>query len=108
MEDKNKKDTYYDPAESAFRVRQMILERKAREKAEQEEKLREYRRSQGLLENPEPKKQHFDSVNTLENDEATVLYIIVMLVGTIFHDRILIWIAATIIYFAFITRHDRK
>lgn len=26
------------------------------------------------------------------------IYVIVMVVGTIFHDRILIWIAATIIY----------
>lgn len=48
-----------------------------------------------------------DHPNTMENGPATFLYILVMLGGTIFNDRWLIWIAATIIYFRFITRHER-
>lgn len=36
---------------------------------------------------------------------ATVIYIAVMFFGSIFHARVLIWIAATLIYFNFINRH---
>lgn len=32
---------------------------------------------------------------------ATAIYIVVMVGGTIFNDRILIWIAATVIYFIY-------
>jgi hypothetical protein len=46
-----------------------------------------------------------DHPNTLENGTATLLYIVVMLVGAIFHDRIGIWVITSIIYFNFITRH---
>ena len=57
---------------------------------------------------PKPyENKHFDHPNTMENDLATVLYVIVMVGGVIFNDRWLIWIAATIIYFRHITRHDR-
>lgn len=47
-----------------------------------------------------------DHPNTLENGTATILYILSMIGGAIFNDRILIWIVATIIYVNFITRHD--
>lgn len=105
MEDKDKE---YDPLKIVRMTQELRHERIRKEKAEEEERLREYRRSQGLLENPEPKKQHFDSVNTLENDEATVLYIAVMIIGALFYDRILIWITATVIFFLFMTRHSRR
>lgn len=49
-----------------------------------------------------------DSVNTIQNDEATILYIVAMLGGAIFEDRILIWISATVIYFWHITRFKRR
>ena len=49
-----------------------------------------------------------DNPNTMENGTATALYIIVMLVGTIFIDRWLIWIMASLIYFNFINRHKKK
>lgn len=49
-----------------------------------------------------------DSIYTIDNDSATLLYIIVMLGGLIFQDRLVIWIGATIVYFLHLTRHNRK
>lgn len=49
-----------------------------------------------------------DNPNTMENGTATTLYIIVMLVGTIFIDWWLIWIIASVVYFRFIGRHKKK
>ena len=49
-----------------------------------------------------------DSPYTMENSTATFLYIVVMVVGTLFKDRWLIYIVATIIYLSFITRHSGK
>lgn len=49
-----------------------------------------------------------DHPSTMENSTATVLYIIIMLVGIIFTDGWLIWIFASIVYFRFITRYERR
>ena len=49
-----------------------------------------------------------DHPSTMENSTATVLYIIIMLVGIIFTDRWLLWIFASIVYFRFITRYERR
>lgn len=49
-----------------------------------------------------------DSPYTLENSTATVFYIITMVVGTLFVDRWLIYIAATFIYIMFKRRHKKK
>lgn len=49
-----------------------------------------------------------DSPYTIENSTATVFYIITMVVGTLFIDRWLIYIAATLIYFGFKNRHNKK
>lgn len=46
-----------------------------------------------------------DSPYAMENSTATILYIITMVGGSIFTDRILIWIFATIIWFNHISRH---
>lgn len=48
-----------------------------------------------------------DSIYTIENGTATILYIVVMFVAIIFNDRILIWIVASFIYFRFIARHKK-
>lgn len=53
----------------------------------------------------EPK---YDNVNTIETSSAVLLYIVTMIVGTIFIDRWLIWIVATFIFLGFIFRHDIK
>ena len=49
-----------------------------------------------------------DHPNSLENDEATILWIVVMAVATIFKGNWLIWIIATIIWRRYITRHKRR
>ena len=46
-----------------------------------------------------------DHPSTMENSTATILYILVMIVGAIFKDRLLIWVAASVIYFSFINRY---
>lgn len=46
-----------------------------------------------------------DHPSTMENGTATFFYIVVMIVGAIFIDRLLIWVAASIIYFSFINRY---
>lgn len=52
--------------------------------------------------------RNYDHPNSLENDEATILWIVVMAVATIFKGNWLIWIIATIIWRRYITRHKRK
>jgi hypothetical protein len=54
-----------------------------------------------------PKKETWDHPNTMENSTATFLWIVVMLVGSIFKGNWMIWIIATIVWARFITRHDR-
>lgn len=54
---------------------------------------------------PEPQ---FDSMYALENDEATVLYIVGMCVVSIFHGNWIFWIVFTIIWQRYIHRHNRK
>ena len=46
-----------------------------------------------------------DHPNTMENGPATALYIISMIVGSIFNHRWIIWAIATFIWLKFITRH---
>ena len=48
---------------------------------------------------------HAENSNSLDDGEATVTWIIVMLVGTIFHARWLIWIVATAIYVCRLNRY---
>ena len=52
-------------------------------------------------------KKYCDHPNTMENSTATVLWIVVMLVGSIFKGNWVIWIVATIIWLNFITRHKK-
>lgn len=49
-----------------------------------------------------------DHPNSLENDEATILWIVVMAIATIFKGNWIIWIVATIIWRKYITRHKIK
>lgn len=48
-----------------------------------------------------------DSIGSLENWQATMLYIVAMLVGAIFVDRLIIWVIATFIWLKFITRNKK-
>lgn len=45
-----------------------------------------------------------DHPNTIENGTATFWYIVIMIVGTFFNDRLLIYVVTSIIYFNFINR----
>lgn len=54
-----------------------------------------------------PKKETWDHPNTMENSTATVLWIVVMLVGSIFKGNWVIWIIATVVWAKFITRHNK-
>ena len=49
-----------------------------------------------------------DSPYTMEDGTATFFYIITMVIGTLFVDRWLIYIAATFIYIMFKRRHSKK
>ena len=50
---------------------------------------------------------HFDHPDSMTNGQATAWYILIMAIGLIFNARWIIWIVASIIYFRFITRHNR-
>jgi hypothetical protein len=47
-----------------------------------------------------------DHINSFENSSATIIYILVMIFGSIFNSRWLIWIVATLVFSNFISRHD--
>ena len=65
-------------------------------------------KNQQKKESAEEQFQKYDHPNSLENDEATVIWIIIMAVATIFKGNWIIWIIATIIWRRYITRHKRK
>jgi hypothetical protein len=46
-----------------------------------------------------------DHPNTMEDGTAMLLYMIAMIGGAIFNDRLIIWIISTIAFLKFITRH---
>lgn len=90
-------------------VRKKMQERKIREEAERLEKERQARIAAGYPAEPiPPKKPQYDSPYAMENSTATFLYIVAMIVGTLFQDRILVYAAATIIWWKYITRHKEK
>ena len=91
------------------KVRQMRQEDEEREKAEREERNRQIRIAAGYPADPlPPKKPQYDSPYAMENSTATFLYIVAMIVGTLFQQRILVYVAATIIWWKYITRHKEK
>ena len=58
--------------------------------------------------NQSNKEEYHESPYTMEDGTATFLYIVTMVIGTLFVDRWFIYIAATFIYIMFRTRHKRK
>lgn len=48
-----------------------------------------------------------DHPNTIEDSTATVVWLVVMLVGSIFKCNWVIWIVATIVWYKFITRYKK-
>lgn len=50
-------------------------------------------------------KQRCDHPNTMEDNTATIVWIVVMIVGSIFKGNWVIWIIATVIWWRFISRY---
>lgn len=81
---------------------------KEREEKQDKERLEELAKK-GIFP-PDPStypKKYCDHPNTMENSTATVLWIVVMLVGSIFKGNWVIWIIATVVWAKFITRHNK-
>ena len=74
---------------------------KVSEKKKQEER-------QNVSQTPEDFFKNCDHPNSLENSEATIIWIVVMAFGTIFKGNWIIWIVATVIWWRYITRHKRR
>jgi hypothetical protein len=90
-------------------VRQRRREHKAKEEAERLKRERQARIAAGHPADPQPyKNPQYDSPYAMENSTATFLYIITMIIGTLFQDRILVYVAATVIWWKYITRHKEK
>ena len=86
--------------------RQAKKEFEEKEKQRQEAWLEECKKN-GITP-PDPKtypKQRCDSPYTIEDSTATVLWLVVMVVGAIFKGNWVIWIVATVIWRKFITRY---
>ena len=49
-----------------------------------------------------------DHPNSLENNEATIIWVVVMVIASIFTGGWVIWIISTIIWRKYITRHKIK
>ena len=87
-------------------IEEWSKERKEKDRKAHEEWLKE----QGLepWDSSQTPEEYYDHPNTMENSTATILWIVVMIVGAIFKGNFAIWIIATIIWWKFITRHKKK
>ena len=89
------------PEEQAQERQEELEESQRKIKEYYEEKARERaRRSAEYFKN-------HDHPNSLENDEATGLWVIVMAIATIFKGNWIIWIIATIVWMRYLNRHQR-
>lgn len=101
----------------SYKEMREILDKQNKERESFKKHLKELRRQelakQGLtlIETNELEQKDFhgdcDSPYTMENSTATFLWIVVMVVGSIFKDNWIIWIIATVIWARFITRHNK-
>lgn len=97
-----------DSLEDVKKIRQYIWEqeRKALEELkEQGITMEEYQRQQKEIYDRKWNPKYMDKPGTMENGTAIFFYIVAMVGGSIFNDRWIIWIIATIIYFSFRNRH---
>jgi hypothetical protein len=92
---------------SQYKAQHNLDDKWEKEMRENVKKLQEDKKNPNNNNNIENFHGDCDHPNTMENGQATIFYILVMLGGLIFNDRWLIWAVATIIYLKFITRHDR-
>ncbi len=85
-----------------------VCERKLENQKKRDEAYRKEMKKKGITYINQDLHRYHDSIYTMGNTEATILYIAVMLGGVIFKDRLLIWVFATFIYYMHITRHNRR
>lgn len=78
------------------------------EKIKKKDEKQERKKEQQKQNNAATFFENCDHPNSLENDEATIIWIVVMAIATIFKGNWLIWIIATIIWRRYITRHKRR
>ncbi|MBR5508213.1 MAG: hypothetical protein IKV88_09210 [Clostridia bacterium] len=71
---------------------------------EEYDKAREKYKLTKTYEEMKEETKNYSHPDALNNFEATVIYIIVMIGSSIFSERILIWIVASFIYFNYIRR----
>ena len=90
------------PEEREKELNDFLAEMKKRDEAKASEKNAKIQKAS------EDPFKNCDHPNSLENNEATILWLIVMAVATIFKFNWIIWIVATIIWRKYITRHKRK
>ena len=90
------------PEKREEELNEFLDEIKKRDKAKEREK------SLAKQQNSENPFSNYDHPNSLENSEATIIWIVVMAVATIFKGNWVIWIIATIIWRKYITRHKIK
>ena len=96
----------YDPEAGLRYCAEQRAKRKAEEEKKQTEEYQRYLDAGGTPKRSWEEKMYVDSdhPSTMENSTATLLYIIVMVIGAIFYARFLIWVCASLIYFTFINR----
>lgn len=99
--------SYKEIRESFDKVDKEWEERKAQQEREwQEEIARRKANGEKFVETGKIPKKRCDHPNTMEDSTATVVWLVVMLVGSIFKGNWVIWIVATVIWWRFITRYD--
>ena len=96
------RDKALTPEEREKELNEFVAEIKKRDED------RECQKKAQRQQNAETFFENCDHPNSLENVEATILWIVVMAVATIFKGNWLIWIIATIVWRRYITRHKRK
>ena len=87
-----------------------IFDKVDRELEEEREKRAEERRRELKDMGIEPiktPKERIDHPNTIEESTATFFWVVSLIVGALFKDAWMIWIFSTIIWYKFITRHDK-
>ena len=90
-------------------MKKVAEERKALD-AEMEELRIEFLKQKGLkFDEDKKQKDNFhgwcEHPGTMENGTATFFWIVAMIVGALFNDRLIIWIVATFLWLRFIMRH---
>jgi hypothetical protein len=91
-------------------MRQKDKEYKEMVAADRKHRYEEYCRENNITPTPSKPEQpkHFDHPDTMDNGPATVLYILAMIVGSLFKDRILVYMFATIFWWCHINRHNLR